>query len=83
MPTLRGRYDHTKVWRPAGMLFAAGEADLAESPCCTTHRAVARALGEFEREFERRPAAERLVVEVVFNSATVVATAFELPEEDR
>lgn len=85
MPRLETRYDHVKVYRPAGTLFAEGSCTLIETSPASHNISAEVAIGKsftaFFAEFSRRPSIERTVIEVSFGSKNATAILYELPDE--
>ncbi len=76
MPTLGGRKQYSRVWRPSGTRFASAKTR-------TIPDAVLDAFVAFRAEFGPRPVQERTVIEIVGVTGAWDATVFELPEEER
>lgn len=79
MPILKRRYDHVKIYRPAGTAYAVGH---DTGPHAQVMTAVENALVAFENEFGRQPDRERTTIEVAGDSFRWAATVLELPEKD-
>jgi hypothetical protein len=74
MPVLKRQYDHVKVFRPSGALYADGDS------LTTPEVAIADAQRAFIAEFGRAPVQSKVVFEIVGVTAKWVATVYEIEE---
>jgi hypothetical protein len=88
MPLLDSRYDEHKVWRPRGTPYAEAKKRYNfQTGTCSSADAIMMGLAledavrNFQEEFGRLPARQRMIIEVVSSSTSITATVYELPED--
>lgn len=74
MPILNHRYDHIKIYRPKGTLYAHGQTMHHLTP------AIISALESFQLEFGRPIEGARTTIEVIGVTGGWAATVLEIPE---